>query len=138
MQSLLVPAKDTELYHFTGTGKDKQFMIFNGGIFPCSSQTVGMTSSISISVSFERKEMVILGTQYAGEMKKVSMPFRFGSILENVVFNEDSALPGLAPAQADRLACLRCHWRPPADLQVDARPGHVPLRLWVHHQSRWH
>ena len=29
-----------------------------------------MTSSTSISVSFERKEMVILGTQYAGEMKK--------------------------------------------------------------------
>ena len=48
MQSLLVPAKDTELYHFTDTGKDKQFMIFNGGIFPCNRQTVGMTSSISI------------------------------------------------------------------------------------------
>jgi phosphoenolpyruvate carboxykinase (ATP) len=29
-----------------------------------------MTSSTSVSVSFERKEMVILGTQYAGEMKK--------------------------------------------------------------------
>ena len=70
MQSLLVPAKDSELYHFTGTGKDKQFMIFNGGIFPCNGQTVGMTSSISISVSFERKEMVILGTQEAGEFKK--------------------------------------------------------------------
>jgi len=29
-----------------------------------------MTSSTSVSVSFKRKEMVILGTQYAGEMKK--------------------------------------------------------------------
>jgi len=29
-----------------------------------------MTSSTSVSVSFRRKEMVILGTQYAGEMKK--------------------------------------------------------------------
>merc|ERR1719221_53597 len=30
----------------------------------------GMTSKTSIAVSFKRKEMVILGTQYAGEMKK--------------------------------------------------------------------
>jgi len=45
-------------------------MIFNAGVFPCNRQTEGMTSSTSISVSFERKEMVILGTQYAGEMKK--------------------------------------------------------------------
>merc|ERR1719198_1302350 len=29
-----------------------------------------MTSSTSVSVSFRREEMVILGTQYAGEMKK--------------------------------------------------------------------
>ena len=33
-------------------------------------QTEGMTSSTSISVSFKRKEMVISGTQSAGEMKK--------------------------------------------------------------------
>jgi len=30
----------------------------------------GMTSSCSVDLSFERREMVILGTQYAGEMKK--------------------------------------------------------------------
>jgi phosphoenolpyruvate carboxykinase (ATP) len=29
-----------------------------------------MTSSTSVSVNFARREMVILGTQYAGEMKK--------------------------------------------------------------------
>merc|ERR1712203_809196 len=51
-------------------GKDKPFMIYNAGVFPCNRQTEGMTSSTSISVSFARKEMVILGTQYAGEMKK--------------------------------------------------------------------
>merc|ERR1712232_131172 len=44
--------------------------IYNAGCFPCNRQTDGMTSSTSIAVSFERKEMVILGTQYAGEMKK--------------------------------------------------------------------
>ena len=29
-----------------------------------------MTSTTSIAIDFARKEMVILGTQYAGEMKK--------------------------------------------------------------------
>ena len=29
-----------------------------------------MTSTTSVSINFKRHEMVILGTQYAGEMKK--------------------------------------------------------------------
>merc|ERR1719166_385039 len=70
MQNMLVPPTDAELDLFMGTGKDKPFMIYNAGVFPCNRQTEGMTSSTSISVSFQRKEMVILGTQYAGEMKK--------------------------------------------------------------------
>ena len=32
--------------------------------------TEGMTSSCSVDIHFGRGEMVILGTQYAGEMKK--------------------------------------------------------------------
>merc|ERR1719410_1857531 len=70
MQNMLVPPTEAELEKFVGTGKDKPFVIFNAGVFPCNRQTEGMTSSTSISVSFKRKEMVILGTQYAGEMKK--------------------------------------------------------------------
>merc|ERR1719210_3196504 len=70
MQNMLVPPTEAELEKFMGTGKDKPFVIFNAGVFPCNRQTDGMTSSTSISVSFKRKEMVILGTQYAGEMKK--------------------------------------------------------------------
>merc|ERR1712157_508070 len=70
MQNMLVPPTDAELDLFMGTGQDKPFMIYNAGVFPCNRQTEGMTSSTSISVSFKRKEMVILGTQYAGEMKK--------------------------------------------------------------------
>merc|ERR1711972_722014 len=46
------------------------FVIFNAGAFTANRQTDGMTSSTSGSVSFKRREMVILGTQYAGEMKK--------------------------------------------------------------------
>ena len=36
----------------------------------CFRYTEGMTSSCSVDIHFGRGEMVILGTQYAGEMKK--------------------------------------------------------------------
>jgi phosphoenolpyruvate carboxykinase (ATP) len=44
--------------------------IFNAGAFPANPLTGGMTSGTSIGLSFERQEFVILGTLYAGEMKK--------------------------------------------------------------------
>jgi len=69
MKNMLVEPTAEELEHFE-SGKVKPFVIFNAGCFPCNRQTEGMTSSTSVSVSFARKEMVILGTQYAGEMKK--------------------------------------------------------------------
>ncbi|KAL5777481.1 hypothetical protein ACOSP7_010407 [Xanthoceras sorbifolium] len=46
------------------------FTIYNAGQFPCNRYTHYMTSSTSIDINLGRKEMVILGTQYAGEMKK--------------------------------------------------------------------
>eukprot|EP00897_Mesotaenium_endlicherianum_P006215 jgi/Mesen1/5621/ME000282S04780 len=46
------------------------FTIYNAGMFPCNRFTHYMTSSTSIDLNLQRKEMVILGTQYAGEMKK--------------------------------------------------------------------
>jgi len=70
MQNMLVPPQPHELVEFEKGGKQKPFVIFNAGVFPCNRQTEGMTSSTSIAVSFARREMVILGTQYAGEMKK--------------------------------------------------------------------
>jgi ATP-dependent phosphoenolpyruvate carboxykinase len=45
-------------------------VIFNAGRFPANRLTEGMTSKTSIDLSFEEKQMVILGTEYAGEMKK--------------------------------------------------------------------
>jgi len=66
MQNMLVPPTEEELEH----GFQKPFVILNAGVFPCNRQTPGMTSSTSVAVSFKRQEMVILGTQYAGEMKK--------------------------------------------------------------------
>ncbi|KAL3675648.1 hypothetical protein R1sor_025596 [Riccia sorocarpa] len=46
------------------------FTMYNAGRFPCNRYTHYMTSSTSINVNLQPKEMVILGTRYAGEMKK--------------------------------------------------------------------
>ncbi|PKU76273.1 phosphoenolpyruvate carboxykinase (ATP)-like [Dendrobium catenatum] len=46
------------------------FTIYNAGQFPCNRYTNYMTSSTTINLNLCRREMVILGTQYAGEMKK--------------------------------------------------------------------
>jgi phosphoenolpyruvate carboxykinase (ATP) len=66
MQNMLVPPTKEEL---ADEFKDP-FVIYNAGVFPANRRTEGMTSSTSVAVSFKRREMVILGTQYAGEMKK--------------------------------------------------------------------
>ncbi|RWR77890.1 Phosphoenolpyruvate carboxykinase [Cinnamomum micranthum f. kanehirae] len=46
------------------------FTIYNAGQFPCNRYTHYMTSLTSIDINLARKEMVVLGTQYAGEIKK--------------------------------------------------------------------
>ncbi len=49
---------------------EPDYTIYNAGQFPANRLTAGMTSPTSIDLSFEEREMVILGTEYAGEMKK--------------------------------------------------------------------
>lgn len=44
--------------------------IFNAGEFPANRHTAGMSSKTSIDLCLETRQMVILGTEYAGEMKK--------------------------------------------------------------------
>ncbi|CAE7206951.1 acuF [Symbiodinium sp. CCMP2456] len=70
MQNMLVPPSKSELYQFEANSFPRPFVIFNAGCFPCNRHTAGMTSTTSVSLSLCRGEMVILGTQYAGEMKK--------------------------------------------------------------------
>jgi len=66
MHNLLIrPTKD-QLATF-GT---PDYTIFNAGQFPANAKTRGMTSKTSVDISFEDGEIVILGTEYAGEMKK--------------------------------------------------------------------
>ena len=45
-------------------------MIYNAGQCPAKPDIEGVTGSTSVAVHFDRREMVILGTEYAGEMKK--------------------------------------------------------------------
>ena len=66
MHNMLIRPTKEELADF-GT---PDFVIFNAGAFPANQLTEGMSSRTSVSLSFERREFLILGTEYAGEMKK--------------------------------------------------------------------
>ncbi|QGJ69262.1 ATP-utilizing phosphoenolpyruvate carboxykinase [Planctomycetales bacterium 10988] len=66
MHNMLLRPTPEELEDFG----NPDFIIFNAGRFPANPFTTGMTSRTSIDLSFEKKELVILGTEYAGEMKK--------------------------------------------------------------------
>ncbi len=66
MHNMLIRPTTEELAEFG----DPDCVIFNAGAFPANRYTTGMTSKTSVDLSLERKEVVILGTQYAGEMKK--------------------------------------------------------------------
>ncbi len=66
MQNMLIRPTDVELAEFG----DPDYVIYNAGYFPANPYTAQMTSTTSVDLSFEQREFVILGTQYAGEMKK--------------------------------------------------------------------
>jgi len=66
MQNMLIMPTAEELAEFG----EPDYTIFNGGAFPANRYTSKMTSKTSIDVDLEHKEIVILGTEYAGEMKK--------------------------------------------------------------------
>jgi phosphoenolpyruvate carboxykinase (ATP) len=66
MHIMLIRPTKVELAEF-GT---PDFTIYNAGEFPANRLTSGMSSKTSIDLSFEDKELVILGSEYAGEMKK--------------------------------------------------------------------
>ncbi|EGP87708.1 unnamed protein product [Zymoseptoria tritici ST99CH_1A5] len=65
MYNMLIRPSRKELEHF-----HPDYVIYNAGAFPANRYTTGMTSNTSVSINFQEKEMVILGTEYAGEMKK--------------------------------------------------------------------
>lgn len=66
MRNMLIRPSADELANFG----EPDYVIYNAGQFPANPHTHQMTSRTSIDISLERREMVILGTEYAGEMKK--------------------------------------------------------------------
>jgi phosphoenolpyruvate carboxykinase (ATP) len=66
MHTMLIRPTREELVKFA----EPDGIIYNAGAFPANQRTSGMTSKTSIDLSLESHEMVILGTEYAGEMKK--------------------------------------------------------------------
>lgn len=66
MQNMLIRPDDEELATFG----QPDYTIYNAGYFPANPYTAQMTSTTSVDLSFEEQEFVILGTKYAGEMKK--------------------------------------------------------------------
>ncbi|CAO1597071.1 Protein kinase C-like 1 [Xanthoria calcicola] len=65
MRNMLIRPTPEELKTF-----HPDYMIYNAGSFPANRFTTGMTSATSVAINFADREMVILGTEYAGEMKK--------------------------------------------------------------------
>ena len=66
MQNMLIMPTEDELKDFG----EPDYVIYNAGQFPANRYTAEMTSKTSVDLHLERKEIVILGTEYAGEMKK--------------------------------------------------------------------
>ncbi|KAF9245016.1 ATP-utilizing phosphoenolpyruvate carboxykinase [Melanogaster broomeanus] len=66
MNNMLIRPTEAELATFG----EPDFIIYNAGQFPANRFTKGMSSTTSVEINFKRMEMVILGTEYAGEMKK--------------------------------------------------------------------
>ncbi|VUG20090.1 PCK1 [Brettanomyces bruxellensis] len=73
MKSMLIRPTEQELKSFG----EPDFTIWNAGQFPANVFTRGMTSATTVELNFKAMEMVILGTEYAGEMKKGILTLMF-------------------------------------------------------------
>lgn len=93
MRNMLIRPTEEELANF---GKP-DFTIWNAGQFPANKYTEGMTSSTSVEINFKEMEMVILGTEYAGEMKKgiFTVMFYLMPVNFNVLTLHSSANQGI-------------------------------------------
>jgi len=66
MHNMLMRPSPEELASFG----DPDYIVYNAGKFPANKNTSHMTSKTSVDLNFNTGEFVILGTEYAGEMKK--------------------------------------------------------------------
>ena len=66
MHNMLIRPTPAELASFGAP----DFVVYNAGQHPADPSVDGVTSETSVDISFEDGEVSILGTEYAGEMKK--------------------------------------------------------------------
>ncbi|MPV86072.1 phosphoenolpyruvate carboxykinase (ATP) [Ostreibacterium oceani] len=66
MHNMLIRPNEAELANFG----EPDYVVYNAGHVDADQGIEGVTSNTSVSLSFEHREMVIFGTEYAGEMKK--------------------------------------------------------------------
>jgi phosphoenolpyruvate carboxykinase (ATP) len=66
MRNMMMRPTDAELANYGCP----DFTIYNAGSCPADPTVPGISSSTSVAINIEDREMVILGTEYAGEMKK--------------------------------------------------------------------
>jgi phosphoenolpyruvate carboxykinase (ATP) len=91
MHNMLVRPTAEELADFG----EPDYVIFNAGSKPADTGVEGVSSETSVSISFEQGEFVILGTEYAGEMKKgVFTVMNYIMPQENVLSMHCSATEG--------------------------------------------
>jgi phosphoenolpyruvate carboxykinase (ATP) len=66
MHNMLIRPTPEQLAEFG----EPDYVVYNAGQFPANRYTTSMTSKTSVALNFAAREFVILGTEYAGEMKK--------------------------------------------------------------------
>lgn len=66
MHNMLIRPTAAELSSFG----DPEMVIYNAGAFRADPSIEGLSSDTSIALNLDTKEMVLVGTEYAGEMKK--------------------------------------------------------------------
>ncbi|SCU85656.1 LAFA_0D16952g1_1 [Lachancea sp. 'fantastica'] len=93
MTNMLIRPSPEELKNFG----EPDFTVWNAGQFPANTHTDGMTSKTTVEINFAKMEMIILGTEYAGEMKKgiFTVMFYLMPINHNVLTLHSSANQGI-------------------------------------------
>ena len=100
MHTMLIRPTADELEDFG----NPDVVIYNAGRFPANRHTTGMTSKTSVDLCIESSEIVILGTEYAGEMKKGVFTFMNYMMPKNGVLSMHCS--ATADAQTGRSSLL--------------------------------
>lgn len=93
MTNMLIRPTKEELENFG----EPDFTVWNAGQFPANKNTEDMTSKTTVEINFKAMEMIILGTEYAGEMKKgiFTVMFYLMPVHHNILTLHSSANQGI-------------------------------------------